>query len=141
MPPNASRLYSDITTALFSNRQRSFSLQKMGAIIQSRSRTLCRKRETLEHSTLNGMSSLNPSPQRAQETLWKSRQNECKSQRSQRRWRMRRKQKTLTTHELSEYELTKTDKHVKGLHRSASDLLCLHYGFHLHVFMIFFDYE
>lgn len=42
----------------------------------------CREWETLEHSILNGISSSNP-PLKAQGSIWKKRQNDCKSQRGQ----------------------------------------------------------
>ena len=51
----------------------------MGPDTETHDCTMCRKWEALEHSVLNGMSSSNPSL-RAQGTLWRRRQKDCKNQ-------------------------------------------------------------
>lgn len=77
---------------------------------QTHSHTLCGERETLDHSALNPLSPSNFFPLRAEETMLKRRQKECKSQRG---WRTRNQQVLCTL------ELTETA--CAGLHGSAPD--------------------
>lgn len=75
------------------------------ADVNKHRQTLCRERETLEHSALRRMS---PSilPLKAQGTLGKSRQKECKRQKG---LRTPRKQDPLNTHDQCIYEDTETE--------------------------------
>jgi hypothetical protein len=83
------------------------------------SQTLCREWETLKHSALNEMSLPNPSPQSSERA-----EKKCKSQRG---WRISRKQGPLNQYEQSSYKLTETS----SIHRpctwtrSSAYILCL----------------
>ena len=64
---------------LHNRHQRNFLLQHTGANIETHNWTLCRELETLRHSALNEMSTLNP-PLKSHETPVDRKQKECKNQ-------------------------------------------------------------
>lgn len=84
---------------------------------------ICRERETLERSALNGMSPPSPSPQGSEK-----KQKKCKSER---RWRTLRKQGPLSQQDQSLYEFTEIKSKCTSLHQILHEC-----GFRISVFNV-----
>lgn len=102
-------------------------LQHMGTHTETHRQALA-EWEPLEYSALNGCLHQLP-PLRAQGTIQKRKDKECKSQRE---WRTPRNQGPLSQHAQSSYELAKTAAACIG---AAQGPPCLCYGFQFSEFM------
>lgn len=102
-------LHSQISGDALLSHHQCFLLQEMGINTETHSQTQS-KRQTLEHSALKGMSSLNPSPHSSGIPLEEA-EIYCKSQ-----WEWK-KQGPVNQHEQSSHKLVETEAAYSGPHQ------------------------